>query len=110
MTDFFASIADFFQSTQIPEQVQNVDPTGLFTNPWFMVPFLAYVGYLVFKKALSTLILVAVIFAVWMFSGSNMVKDAFQGDQLQVGKILPIIGFGVAMIAVVVYVLFFRSD
>ena len=110
MTDFFASIADFFQSTQIPEQIQNVDVSGLLTNTWFMVPFLGYVGYLVFKKALNSLVLIAVIFAIWMFSGSNMVKDVFHGDEMQVGKLLPIIGFGVAMIGVVVYVLFIRSD
>ena len=75
-----------------------------------MVPFVALVGYLIFKKSINNLILIAAVMAVWLFSGSNYVQEAFQGDTLQVGKVLPIIGFGVVIIGVVVYALFMRSD
>lgn len=108
--DFFASIADFFQSTQVPEQLRAVDAAGLFSNPYFMVPFLGLVGYLIYKKAINNLLLVALVLGIWLFSGSHFVKDAFEGDQISVGKILPIIGFGVGAIGVLVYVLFFRSE
>ena len=110
MSDFFASIGDFFASTNIPDQLAEVDVSGLFTNPWFMVPFIALIGYMIYKQAISNLILIGVGVAIWVFSGSSYVEGIYVKDQIQVGKLFPIIGFGVAMIALVVYALFFRND
>ncbi len=110
MGDFFASISEFFNSTQVPEQIHNVDPGGLFSNPWFMLPFLGIVGYFVYKKNINNLILTALVICLWLFTGSSYVEGLFQGDQLQTSKVLPIIGVGCAAIGVVVYVFFIRSD
>ena len=45
MGDFFNSIFAWFESTHLPEQITDVDFVGLFTNPWFIVPFGLFVGY-----------------------------------------------------------------
>jgi hypothetical protein len=110
MGTFFASISEFFNSTQIPEQIHNVDPGGLFGNPWFLVPFLGVVGYFIYKKNINNLILTALIIGLWLFTGSSLVEGLFKGDTLQTGKILPIVGVGAAAVGVVVYVFFMRSD
>jgi len=110
MMEFFASIAEFFKSTQITEQLQAVDAAGLFSNPYFLVPFVALVGYLIYKKSINNLVLVGLAIGIWLFSGSHYVKDSFEGDQISLKNIMPIIGFGVGAIGVLVYVVFIRSE
>ena len=41
MPDFLVSVVDFINNTQIPAQLRAVDAKGLFTNGYFMVPFIA---------------------------------------------------------------------
>lgn len=110
MGDFFTSISEFFASTQVPEQIHNVDPGGLFSNPWFMLPFLGIVGYFIYKKSINNLIFTALVIGLWLFTGSSLVQGLFKGNTLQVGKVLPIVGVGIGAVGVVVYVLFMRSD
>ena len=110
MADFFASIIAFINSTEIPAQIRAVDAKGLFSNAWFLVPFLAYLLYCAIRKAITTLVMVGLTITVWMFMGSSYMQGLFVGDHIQVNKILPIAGFGVLVIAVAVYFIFMRSD
>ena len=49
MGNFLQSLLDLLHQTRVIEQVREVDAAGLFTNPWFMVPFVGLMGYLLFK-------------------------------------------------------------
>ena len=40
---FLASAKDFLANTHLVEQVSEVQVVELFTNPWFMVPFVALI-------------------------------------------------------------------
>jgi hypothetical protein len=108
--DVLTTIAEFINNTNIPEQFRQVDAGGLFTNPWFLVPFVAFVGYQLYKQSFTTLIIAGVAIGVWLFTGSPMAKDLIVDGQLQIGKILPIAGVGVVALAIIVYFLFMRSD
>ena len=56
------------------------------------------------------MILIVLGFGLWMFSGSQYMKNVFVDGQLQLDAIAPIIGVGIAAIAIIIYVLFIRSD
>jgi len=103
-------IVEFFNNTNIPEQFHEVDAIGLFTNPWFLVPFVLFIGYKLYKQSINTLVITGVAIGLWIFSGSPMAKNLIVDGQLQIGKILPVAGVGVVAIGIIIYFLFMRSE
>ena len=110
MFDFFQPLIDFVISTKIPEQIEAIDAAGLFTNPWFLVPFIGIMGWLIFKQSFDSIILIALFFGVWAFWGTPYMQEVLSAGEPQIEKILPLLGGGVAIIGIVVYVIFFRSE
>ncbi|MEJ2031913.1 MAG: hypothetical protein P8Y63_02490 [Deltaproteobacteria bacterium] len=107
---FMVSIGEFMQRTQVPQQFRAVDVKGLFTNLYFLIPFLAVVGHFLYRKAVNYLILLALGIGVWIVSGTSIMHGLVVNGIVQIDKILPVAGVGVVIIAVVVYVVFIRSD
>jgi len=110
MGEFFEKILSWFDSTHVQEQVVNVDYVGLFTNPWFLVPFVLAVGYLLYKQSFKELIVIVVFIGVWYASGTNYMQTLVVGDELQIEKILPVLFGGAALLAFIIYIFFGRSD
>ena len=110
MNDFFALIVSWVESTHIPDQVKDVDIVGLFSNPWFLVPFIFAVGYLLFKQSWKDLILIGIFIAVWWVSGTEYMDTLVVGDELQINKILPVLFGGAGILGFVIYMFFGRSD
>ncbi len=103
-------IGRFLETTNLPQQISEVDFGGLFTNPWFLVPFIALVGYLFYKKAFRDLIIFAILLGVWYASGTEYMQTLVVGDELQVHKVLPVLFGGAAILGFIIYLLFGRSD
>lgn len=110
MGDFFSSIWGWMESTHVREQVADVDYAGLFTNPWFLVPFIGLVLYFLYKQAFRDLIIIAIFLAVWWVSGTEYMNTLVVGDELQMNKILPVVFGGAAVLGFVIYMFFGRSD
>jgi hypothetical protein len=110
MADMFSSISSWFDSTHLHEQVVDVDFVGLFTNPWFMVPFVALILYMLYKQSLKDLILIAIMIGVWWVSGTDYMDSLIVDNELQMDKILPVVFGGAATLGLVIYILFGRSD
>lgn len=106
---FFSRIGDLVQATNLPDQIKDVDFVGLFTNPWFMIPFVAYVIYLLYKQAFRDLIIVGIIIAVWWVSGTEYMQTLVVGDELQINKVLPVLFGGAVILGFVIYLFFGRS-
>jgi len=106
---FFSRIGDIIQTTNLPDQVKDVDYAGLFTNPWFMVPFVAWVVWLVYKQAFRDLIIVAIIIIIWWLSGTEYMQTLVIGDELQINKVLPVLFGGAVVLGFVIYMFFGRS-
>ena len=106
---FFAKIGDLVQSTNLPDQIKDVDCAGLFSNPWFMVPFVAWVIYLVYKQSFRDLIIIGIIIGVWWVSGTDYMQTLVVGDELQINKILPVLFGGAAVLGFIIYMFFGRS-
>jgi len=105
----FTKIVDLMASTHIPQQLEDVDAGGLFTNPWFLVPFVAFVGWNVYKQAFKEIILVLIIIGVWYVSGTHYMQTLIVNGELQIGKILPVMFGGAALLGFVIYMYFGRS-
>lgn len=100
----------WFESTHLQQQIKDVDYIGLFSNPWFIVPFGMMVLYMVFKQKWRDLIIITVFVGVWWVSGTEYMNTLIVGDELQIDKILPVIFGGAGALGVVIYLLFGRSD
>jgi hypothetical protein len=108
--DFLTKIADFIHSTQVIEQFQEVDAVGLFTNPWFLFPFICLIGYLLYKQDFREIIVIFIGFGCWHISGTEYMNTLIVDDEIQLSKVLPVV-FGAAIIlGVIIYMYFGRSD
>lgn len=105
----FNKIVDLIASTHIPQQLEDVDAGGLFTNPWFLVPFVAFMGWNVYKQSFKEIILVLIIIGVWYVSGTHYMQTLIVNGELQIGKILPVMFGGAAVLGFVIYMYFGRS-
>lgn len=108
--DFFTNINEWFASTHIQEQIKDVDFVGLFTNPWFIIPFVVLVLYSLFRQKWKDLIIIAVFVAIWWISGTNYMNSLLVNGEIQINKILPVIFGGAAVLGFVIYLFFGRSD
>ena len=106
---FFADMGTWLQNTQVPEQVKEVDFVGLFTNPWFMVPFVALVGYLIWKQSFNDLIIIGIFVFLWWISGTEYMQTLVVDGELQIKKVLPVLAGASALLGFVIYMFFGRS-
>ena len=110
MPDFLVPIIDWIIRTQVLEQISEVDAKALFHNPYFLVPFICLVIYYLYKQAVNNLVIMGLGIGLWFFSGTDYVRTAVVGDQLQLSRVLPIVGVGMAGVAIMVYLIFIRQD
>ena len=110
MGDFFTNIWAWVESTHVQQQVADVDYVGLFTNPWFLVPFIAVIVYLLYRQAFKDLIVITIFVGVWWVSGTEYMNTLVIGEELQMSKILPVMFGGAAILGFVIYLFFGRSD
>lgn len=105
----FHAIITWIQATGIPSQLEEVDVVGLFTNPWFIIPFVLMVGYLLYKQSFKDIIIFALLFGVWYASGTEYMQTLIVDGELQLEKVLPVMLGGAAILAFIIYLLFGRN-
>jgi hypothetical protein len=106
---FFGKIIHFMEATHLPQQIKDVDVSGLFTNPWFLVPFVSLMGWNIYKQAFKEIILILLFIGVWYVSGTDYMQTLIVNGELQIGKILPVMFGGAALLGLVIYIYFGRS-
>ena len=107
---FFENLKEWFIASQIPEQIRDVDIGGLFTNPWFIVPFVVMVCYMLFRQKWKDLIIIAIFVGIWWVSGTNYMDTLLVNGEIQIDKVLPVVFGGAAVLGFVIYLFFGRSD
>ena len=110
MLEFFNSVIEFINNTNVPDQIREVDAKGLFTNAWFLVPFIGYICYNLYKQASNTLVMTGLGFGLWLFAGSPYMEGLIVNGEMQAGKVIPVAGVFITALAVAIYFLFMRSD
>jgi hypothetical protein len=108
--EFLTKIMDWINSTHIQAQIKDVDFVGLFTNPWFIIPFALLVCYMLFRQKWKDLIILTIFVAVWWVSGTDYMQSLLVNGEISVEKILPVVFGGAAILGFVIYLLFGRSD
>ncbi|MFH0784775.1 MAG: hypothetical protein V2B20_22855 [Pseudomonadota bacterium] len=108
--EILGKLSTWFASTHLQEQIRDVDYNGLFANPWFIVPFAVMFGYMIYKQKWKDLVILSIFLGAWWVSGTPYMNSLFVGNELQVGKILPVVFGGAAALGVVIYLLFSKSD
>ena len=108
--NFLNKIFEFIHSTQVLQQFKEVDALGLFTNPWFLVPFLCLLGYMLYKQEFREMIIIFIGFGVWHISGTEYMATLIVDDEVQLAKVLPVVFGSACILGVVIYMYFGRSD
>lgn len=106
---FFTPVTDFIAKTKVFEQIKEFEALALFTNPWFLVPFIALVGYMLYKQAWRDLAIMAIFIGIWYASGTEYMQTLVVGDELQISKILPVVFGGAVALGLVIYLLISRD-
>ncbi|MGL1931585.1 MAG: hypothetical protein OCC45_07465 [Desulfotalea sp.] len=106
----FSKIASFFTYSKLDEQFKNVDISGLLANPWFLVPAVIFLVYMLWKQNFRDLIILLVLAGVWYFTGTDYAHSLTVNGEIQAEKILPVAGFGALALGFIIYLLFGRSD
>lgn len=107
---FLEKIGFLLEKTHLPEQISEVDFSGLFTNPWFLVPFIALVAYMLYKQSFRDLTIMGLLMGVWYASGTNYMQTLVVGEELQMNKVLPVLFGAAGVLGFIIYLLFGRSD
>ena len=108
--DFLTKIVDFIHSTKVLEQFKEVDALGLFSNPWFLVPFLCLVGYMLYKQDFKEIVIIDIGFLCWHISGTEYMATLIIGNEVQLAKVLPVVFGAACILGVIIYMYFGRSD
>ncbi len=110
MDDNLSKISEWIAETHLQEQLKEVDIVGLFTNPWFLVPFIILVSYFLYKQEFKNLLLTGVFVGIWWLTGTEYMNSLVIGDQIQAKKIIPVVLGGAVALAFLIYIFFGRSD
>lgn len=103
--EIWESFTAWIDSTHVLEQLKEVDAAGLFTNPWFLVPFIILIGYMIYKQSWRDMTLIGIFIGVWWVSGLPYMQTLVVGNELQIEKILPVVFGGAVTLGVVIYLL-----
>ena len=107
---FFKPVLEFIISTKVPEQVENVDYKGLFSNGWFLVPYLAMIGWNVYKKAINALVVIVLLTGGWAFCGTPYMQDVLGREEIALEAVLPLVAGACTILAIIVYIYFFKDE
>lgn len=110
MAEFLSAINGWLANTHLVEQFQNVDVKGAFHNPYFLIPLIGLALYFLYRQNFAYLISTALALGLWVFSGTDYVRGAMVDGQIVLSKVLPIVGIGIGALAILVYLLFIRSE
>ena len=108
--DFFTKIGDFVQSTQVLQQFKEVDAVGLFTNPWFLIPFFCLIGYMLYKQNFKEIVVIIMALGCWHISGTEYMNTLIVDDEIQLAKVLPVVFGAAILLGIIIYMYFGRSD
>lgn len=107
---FFKPVLDFIVSTKVPEQIDTIDYKGLFTNSWFLVPYIAMIAWNIYKQAFNSLIIIILFTGSWAFFGTPYMKEVMGQEEIPLGTILPIVTGACTVLGFIIYRIFFKSD
>jgi len=107
---FFKPVLDFIIATKVPEQIDNIDYKGLFSNGWFLVPYLAMIGWDIYTKAITSLMIIILLTGCWAFFGTPYMQEILGQDEIPINAVLPLVGGACGVLGFIIYRIFFTQE
>ena len=107
---FFNKIVDFIHSTQVLQNFKDVDALALFSNPWFLIPFICLLGYMLYKQDFKEIVVIIIGFICWHISGTEYMSTLIIGSEIQLAKVLPVVFGAACLLGIIIYMYFGKSD
>ena len=107
---FFRPVLDFIIDTKVPEQIQDIKYKELFTNGWFLVPYLAMLGWNVYKKAVNEIIIILLLTGAWAFCGTAYMQDILGREEIALEAVLPLVFGACTILGIIIYLVFLKDD
>ena len=107
---FFKPVLDFVISTKVPEQIENIQFKSLFTNGWFLVPYICMLGWNFYKQAFNNIIIILLLTGSWAFFGTPYMQEVLAQDEIQLGAVLPLIAGACTVLGIIFYIIFFKDE
>ena len=107
---FFKPVLDFIVATKVPEQIDSIDYKGLFSNSWFLVPYIAMIAWNVYKQAFNSLIIILLFTGSWAFFGTPYMQEIVGQEEIALGAVLPLVAGACTVLGFIIYRIFFKSD
>jgi hypothetical protein len=106
----FKPLGDFIVRTGVPDQIENVKYKELFSNGWFLVPYLGMIAWNIYKKQLKTIIVILLFSGSWAFFGTPYMHNIMTRDEVTLDAILPLVGGAVVVLGIIIYLVFLKSE
>lgn len=107
---FFRPVVDFIIATKVPEQIENIDYQALFSNGWFLVPYLALIAWNIYRRQPYSVIIILLFTGSWAAFGTPYMQGLLGQEQIQLEAVLPVVGGGCLVLAITIYLIFFKSE
>jgi hypothetical protein len=107
---FFKPVLDFIVATKVPEQIDSIDYKGLFSNSWFLVPYIAMIAWNIYKQAFNSLIIILLFTGCWAFFGTPYMQEIVGQEEIALETVLPLVAGACAVLGFIIYRIFFKSD
>lgn len=108
---FMNKISSILAYTKLDEQFDKVDYMGLLTNPFFLVPAIIFIVYMIYKQNFKDLLIISILVGVWIFTGTDYAQSLTnENGEMEAARLLPVAGGGAVVLGFLIYLLFGRSD
>jgi len=107
---FFSPLVDFIIDTKVPDQLENIRYVELLTNPWFIVPYVAWLAWIIYKRQVNTFITVMLLSGSWVFFGTPYMRGVMNQETIQLDTVLPLVGGACLVLGIIIYIYFFKTE
>ncbi|NTV13044.1 MAG: hypothetical protein HGA96_03785 [Desulfobulbaceae bacterium] len=107
---FFTPVVDFIVETKVPEQLENIQYKELFSNGWFLVPYLAWIAWNIYRRQINSLITILLLTGSWVFFGTPYMQNVMNQETIQLDTIIPLVGGACLVLGIIIYIYFFKSE
>lgn len=107
---FFRPVVDFIVATKVPEQVEAIDYKALFSNGWFLAPYLALIAWNIYRREVYSIIIILLFTGSWAFFGTPYMQGILGQEEIQLEAVLPLVGGACLVLGLIIYLIFFKSE
>lgn len=107
---FFRPVVDFIVATKVLKQIEDIDYQALFSNGWFLAPYLALIAWNIYRRQVYSVIIILLFTGSWAFFGTPYMQGILGQEQIQLAAVLPVVGGACLVLGIIIYLIFFKAE